>query len=195
MRKQRPCGFTLLEIMIVVLLTGIIMLMVSRLTNATFQSLRFLREKAQTLQSATLGLERLASEMREAISVDSLSPLTFRKVNPTAPEALGNPVNDPDTGANWVRDYSSDFNGDNQIGQVTYSLDVPHQILSRTVSFEGVTQTLQVATRVNDFIVERSPVLGTVSTTNDVFSVTLSVQEDRRVLTFRTVLSIPGLQS
>lgn len=181
--------------MIVVLLTGLIMLMVSRLTGATFQSLRFLREKAQTLQSATLGLERLSSELREALAVDSLAPLIFQKVNPAAPEAVANPATDLDPINNWARSYDSDFNGNNQLGQVTYSLDPARQILSRTASFRGNTLTSEVATRVNDFIVERGPVVGTVTASGDVFLITLSVQEDRRVLTFKTLLSVPGLQS
>lgn len=180
--------------MIVILLTGLVMMMVSRLTSATFQSLKFLREKAQTLQSATLGLERLSSELREALFVDSLAPLTFRKVAPSAPVALANPVDDPDPAANWARSYASDFNGDNQLGQVVYALDPSRQVLSRSADFRGDSLDSEVATRVNDFVVERSPALGATSASADVFSVTLTIQEDRRVLTFRTLVSVPGLQ-
>lgn len=191
-RSQK--GFTLIEIMIVLLLTGIILFMVSRLTSETFKSLRFLQEKSQTLQSATLGLERLTSELREAVRVNTVSPLNFDKINPAAPVCLGNDPNAPNPVGTWVRDYSNDANGDNQIGVVEYRRDVAQQILTRTATLNGRTMTTEVAVNVNDFVVQRGPTLGGNTTGRNVFQVTLTLQEQRRAVTFVSLLTVPGEQ-
>jgi prepilin-type N-terminal cleavage/methylation domain-containing protein len=191
--RRTSQGFTLVEIMIVLLLTGMILFMVSQLTSRTFQSLRFLREKAQTLQSATLGLERLTSELREAVTVAGLSPLVFGKINPAAPEALANPVAELDPANNWSRDYGSDFNNDNQVGVVTYDLNAGNEILTRTATFNGNSMTSEVATSVNSFTVERGPTINSITTGANVFLVRLSLTEQRRVISFETVMTVPGL--
>lgn len=195
MRNRRQnTGFTLVEIMIVLLLTGIILFMVSQLTSETFRSLRFLQEKSQTLQSATLGLERLTSELREAVDVNSTSPLNFDKINPAAPVCLGNDPNSPNPEGTWVRNYSSDINGDNQIGVVEYRRDAAQQILTRTATLNGRTMTTEVAVNVNDFVVQRAPTLGGDATGQNVFQVTLTLQEQRRAVTFVSLLTVPGEQ-
>lgn len=184
MRKNSAKGFTLIEILLVMLMTAMILLMVSQLTSQTFGTLRFLQQKSQTLQSASLGLDRLSSELREAVEVTQVGgTLIFDKVNFAAPECVNNALSDPPTA--WVRSYADI----NQIGTVTYT--VTNGVLNRTASFGG-TQTTAVATRVDDFNVERSPTLSGRATRNNVFLVTLAINEDRRIATFEAVITVPG---
>lgn len=175
--------------------------MVSRLTSSTFSTLKFLQEKAQTLQAATLGIERLTSELREAIQINSLSPLSFRKVDPIAPFALNydndNTANpgDPDPSIDpngWSDTYASDADGSNFLGTVIYTLS--GEVLTRQASRAGNSLTSQVATNVNDFTVEQAPSLAGTPTGPHVFRVRLSLVEQRRVVNFESVVLVPGLE-
>lgn len=202
MKRRRSRGFSLLEIVMVLFLMGVCLYMVGRLTGQTFSTLRFLREKAQTAQSASLGLERLSSELREAVAVSSLSPLTFQKVDPGAPIALDYDQ-DPSPGANpgppdfsvdpdgWSDSYASDAFGKNHLGQVTYQKTADY--VTRKATFRSQSMTSEVATRVNDFNVVQAPTLDGQSTANNVFEVSLSMAEDRRVVVLRTIVTVPGV--
>ena len=63
MRKRAARAFTLIEMVILLFLAGVILFAVSRLTRETYKSLVFLREKAQTYESAVLGVERLLDRL------------------------------------------------------------------------------------------------------------------------------------
>lgn len=196
-------AFSLVEVVLVLFLTGLILLIVSRLTQRTFTTLRFLEEKAETVQSATLGIERLSSELREAVQVSGYSPLTFRKVDPSAPYALdqdldssadsnpGDPPVDSDF-STWKHSYASDAFDRDQLGTVTYSLSA--SMLTRTAQKGGRSLTTQVATHVNSFVAIPAPNLGGQATASNVVQVTLSLQEQRRVVTFSTIVVIPGME-
>lgn len=202
MRRGRIWGFSLIELVIILFLTGICLFMVGRLTSQTFQTLRFLRGKSQTLQAAAQGIERLTSELREAVEVSSTDPLTFSKVDPSAPFALdydgdsstnanpGDPDPDlpPDT---WSDSYARDAFDRNQLGSVTYQM--ADGVLSRTATVGTRDMTSEVATEVNDFSVTRGPELAGVATADSVFEISLSLQEDRRVVVFGSVVVVPGL--
>lgn len=192
----------MMEVVLVLFLTGVALFMVGRLTTQTFATLRFLQEKTQTVQSAALGLERLSSELREAVEVTSLAPLTFRKVDPAAPIALDYDQ-DPSAAANpgepdfsvdpaeWSDSYAEDAFGKNHIGSVTYRR--VDDTVTRTASFRGRSLTSQVAGKVNDFTVSQAPMLEGVKTGQNVFEVSLSIDEDRRVVVMRTVVIVPGI--
>jgi prepilin-type N-terminal cleavage/methylation domain-containing protein len=184
--KLRNPGFTLIEIVIVLFLTGIILFAVSNLISRTFETLKFLQEKNRTLESATLGCERLASELSEAVGIDtpiSAGQVVFRKVRPSAPEAVANDHLDMSVPAeDWKRDYVLDANGINQLAQVVYQVDSESK-LRRTAS----AQTTLVATDVNAFTV--SPLVA-----EGCFLVSLSLQEKRRVIVFETIVTCPALQ-
>lgn len=178
-------GFTLIEIVIVLFLTGIILFAVSHLISRTFETLKFLQEKNRTLESATLGCERLASELSEAVSIDTMAAgqVVFRKVRPSAPEAVANDYLDMSVPAeDWKRNYILDANGINQLAQVVYQVDSESK-LRRTAS----AQTTLVATDVNAF--EVSPLAA-----EGCFLVSLSLQEKRRVIVFETIVTCPALQ-
>jgi len=166
------------------LLTGIVLFMVGQLTSQTFGTLKFLQQKAQTLQAATLGLDRLASELREAVDVRPGSgSVEFDKVNFAAPPCVNNvPTDDPTT---WTRNYAAI----SQVGTVQYQ--VSGTTLNRTVTFGG-TQTTEVATDVDDFQVNRAPTVEGVQAGNNVFELVLSINEDRKIQSFRTVVMVPG---
>lgn len=178
-------GFSLIEIVIVLFLTSVIMFAVAQLLARSFQTLRFLQEKSQTLESASLGCERLASEMREMITqLPQPDGVRFLKVRPQAPVAVANPFGDLTVMAdNWERSYASDYAGVNQLVEVLYRVN-PAEQLERTV--EG--QTTLVATNVNDFNV--TPVSGAVGA----FVINLSLREERRVVTFTTAVTCPALE-
>lgn len=176
--------------------------MVGKLTTQTFTTLRFLQEKTQTTQSAALGLERLSSELREAVEVMSVEPLSFQKVNPTAPFVLDYDQ-DPSPAANpgapdfsvdpatWSHGYDEDAFGVNHLGRVSYQR--VDNTVTRTAEFKTQSLTTQVAERVNDFSVAQAPVLEGLNTGRNVFEVSLSITEDRRVVAMRTLVIVPGI--
>ena len=177
MRKARFRGFSLIEICIVLFLTGLILFAVAQLIMRTLDSLKFLQEKSRTLESASLGCERLSSELREAVGVDLPIPIgqvSFRKVRPPAPEAVGNSPTDPPEG--WTRVYPAA-----QLASVLYQVD-PQNRLTR--SFGG--NTTIVANDVNSFVVDN---LGGGS-----FKVSLAISEKRRIVTFETITTSASLQ-
>lgn len=174
-------GFSLVEMVIVLFLTGAILLAVAKLISQSVGTLKFLQEKSQTMESATLGCERVASELREAVRLQSFTSglLRFHKVRPSAPEAVGNDYADVTISAeDWKRDYSEI----NQLAEVVYQVNPDSQLI-RTA--EG--QSGAVATKVNSFVVATAPGVGC-------FTVTLSIKEARRVIAFKTAVTCPGLQ-
>ena len=66
-------------------------------------------------------------------------------------------------------------------------------VLSRTATVGTRSMTSEVATEVNDFSVTRGPELAGVATADSVFEISLSLQEDRRVVVFGSVVVVPGL--
>lgn len=183
MRQLKPggsarAGFSMVEVVIVLFLTGVMLFAVSGLISRTLETLKFLQEKSQTLESATLGCERLSSELREAVSVTTPIPIgkvSFVKVKPQAPLAVGNDMAADPVG--WTRSYSG-----GQLARVTYDVDAESRLL-RTV--DSVSHL--VATDVNAFVV--TPAAGAGS-----YLVSLSLQEKRRVIVFETIVTCPALQ-
>jgi prepilin-type N-terminal cleavage/methylation domain-containing protein len=184
-RLSSKKGFSLMEVMIVLLITGLVMGCVAGLTRETMITLKFLQEKSKTLQSATLGLERLASELSEAVgdstSVTTGNPVSFFKVPPQAIEAVGNDRDDPndpsdtfDPSNTWVRVYPD-------------PVEVVYEEVDGTLSRTAAGQTSVVASDVVDFDVQR------FNSRPDTFEVRLSIKEQRRVITFRTLTIAPGL--
>lgn len=178
-------GFSLVEVVIVLFLTGLVLAAVSGLISRTLESLKFMQEKGRTLESATLGCERLSSELREAVAIDSPSPagqVIFYKIKPSAPEAAGNDLSSNVEPQNWRRNYQPDANGVNQRFKVSYLVDSERR-LQRTAD----TMTTLVATEVNSFVVSPLAAAGC-------FRVSLSIQEKRRIIVFETIVTCPALQ-
>ena len=201
----RNLGFSLIEVVLVLFLMGVILMIVSRLIGRTFETLRYLEEKGQTVQSATLGLERLSSELREAVAVTTATGSTavFQKVEPNAPYALdydkdtspnANP-GDPDPSIapwDWSLSYGSDAFNVNHLGTVSYIQQ--GDVLVRTASKGSQSNTADVATNVNAFDVLRAPTLSNGRPSgNNTFRISLSLTEQRRVETFETIVLVPGL--
>jgi hypothetical protein len=174
-RRSRAPGFSLIEIVIVLFLTGLMLYCVANLTDRTFQTMNFLQEKSTTLESASLACERLSTEMKEMISVPVVSPpVSFTKVIPSVPRYVGNdPAANPD---DWLRSYPS-----GQTATIKYSM-VGDKIL-RQVNSEP---TLEVAVNVNAFDVS------TINRDGD-YLIKLSILELRRVVSFETIVICPGV--
>lgn len=188
MKFLKRKGFSLIEIVIVMFLTGAVLGLVSSLVTRTFETLRFLQEKGQTMQSATLGGERLCAEMREMVELNSGgtggSTIRFFKVNPSAPEGVNNdPLDLTVLASTWARDY----NTLNERARITYSLAAGPDHLEREVRYRGSTQTSVVATAVNAFTIDRYNGIG------NCFQVDLSILERRRVVIFVYIVNCPGL--
>ena len=178
--SRQELGFTLFELMVVMFLTGAILFTVAKLVSRSLESLKFLQEKNQTMRSATLGCERVASELREAIRPPTITSgtVSFAKVRPGAKEAVGNNYEDLTVPAeNWHRDY-----GSSDLATITYKSN-PNGQLVRTVEAQSDT----VATNVSGFVV--APAAGA-----GCYTVTLSITEKRRVVVFKTALTCPALQ-
>lgn len=168
---------------VLLLLSGIILFAVSRLTRETYSSLVFLREKSQTYESAVLGLERLASDMREAVNTPpsfSAGALSFSKVKPAEEMAKGAPARpypvDEDYINNKLR--TGPYAG-SQLVNVTY------QVVSGKLQRQIGTFTSVVAEDVNEFTV--------ASASGGSYEIILSIQEDRRVQTFHGFVTCPGV--
>ena len=181
LRVAKSHGFSMLETVIVLFLAGLMLGAVSLLTRETLNTLKFMQEKGDTAQSATLGCERLCSEMREMVAAPGGlgAGITFVKVNPNSAAAIGNPVASPlppivpPLTHNWIRVYP---------GLVTISYTQSGTDLERRVN--GGNLTL-VGTNVNGLAITQ------VSTGN--FRVSLTIQENRRLATFVNFVSCPGV--
>lgn len=177
--KKTVLGFSLIEVVVVLGLVAAVLGMVAALAEQTLVTLSFLREKAESSQSATLGCERLCSELSESISIPAISAgtgVTFFKANPNAPDVLGNDP-DSDTPHLWARDYT----GGNRV-QVSYLTNGSQELERRA---NGGPANL-VAVRVNDLTVAQ---MGTSKS----FEVRLSILERRRLVVFVNIVHCPGV--
>jgi type II secretory pathway pseudopilin PulG len=189
--RLRAKGFSLIEIVFVLALTSAILYAVALLTQRTLGSLNFLQKKSESIQSATLGCERLTSEMREAITQPSQGNSTsFVKVRPSAPPALGiappppappvpapPPAGAPVDAHLWPRTYPGGV-------RLTIQYAVNGENLERSVTGDPTTV---VATSLNDFQVSK------VAGTDRSFRVDLSVVEQKRVAIFTSYVFCPGV--
>lgn len=177
MRRSPQSGFSFFEVVVVLFITGIILFCVGGLTRQTFKTLRFIQEKSNTIESATLACQRLATEMHEMIGAPTLagSSILFRKIRPQAPLGLGiDPQTERDPDA-WPRVYS-------QTSTVRYYQPTPDRVLRQV----GSEPAVEVATDVNDFEITPLPALGN-------YTIVLTIEEDRRLVTFETVVNCPGV--
>ncbi len=185
--KQRRCewrGFSLIEVVFVIFLAGIVMFCVAKLTQNTLNTLTSLERKAEIFQGATLGCERLASEMREMIGSATIgaTAVTFRKIAPTLPGAIpreqtplavGNdPEADPMT---WDREYTN-------LSTVRY-FTTGEQLMRQVDSHQATL----VANHVNDFRVTPNGVDGS-------YRIALSMRDQRRIYVFETLVYCPGVE-
>lgn len=178
-RAKAPSGFSLIETMIVLFLTAAMLYMVAKLTNQTLSTLKFLQEKSASTESATLSCQRLASELREAVSVPNISTsgVSFQKIIPSSAPVVGNVATEPDP-VNWDMTYPASSKA-----TITYS-QTGDQVM-RQVSGEGA---LEVATRVNTFTVSRYS-----SGREGAYRIALTILESRRAVTFETIAVCPGV--
>lgn len=161
-------------------LASIILFGVAQLTQRTLETQKFLRKKSESIQSATLGCERLASEMREAVTAPSTGDTSsWDKVIPSQTEVMGIPApnfESTPSSPGWTRAYQS-----SQLITVTYS--VAGTNLQRQVTGSIAAP---VATDVNTFEVTAVP--GREKT----FQIELAISEQKRVQTFVTQVFCPG---
>lgn len=173
-------GFSLIEIMVVMGLVSVILFGVAQLTQRTLNTQKFLRKKSESIQSATLGCERLASEMREAVTTPSTgSTSSWRKVTPSQPEVMGIPAPNPGpipASPGWSRAYQPA-----QLTTVTYSVAGTNLMRQVTGSVAA-----PVATDVNTFVVEA------VAGRDKTFLVRLAITEQKKVQTFVAQVYCPG---
>lgn len=186
MRKTtRNSGFTLIEMVIMLFLAAIILLSVSRLTGETVSTLSFLREKAQTYQSALVGIERLSSDLREAVVAPTITPgasfeMSFRKVKPGEDRAKDAPPRPSRSDPGYLA-YAAPtgaYAGTNLI-QVTYKKD------GETLNRQFGSFSSRIAENINDIQV--------VDEGGGSFAITLTVKENRRLQIFEGFVTCPGL--
>ncbi len=171
----RSAGFSMMEVMIVIFLSGAMLFCVAGLTGQTLRTLRFLQEKSTTMESAGQACQRFASELHEAVSVPTLgSTVSFRKVRPSAAPLVGNSPSD----ATWQRAYPA-----SRLATISYRLD--GEKVLRQVNTE---MPLELATSVNGFALSRYP-----SAPEGAYVIRLAIQEQRRVVVFESVVVCPGV--
>lgn len=175
-------GFSLIETIVVMGLVSITLFGVAELTKRTLDTQKFLRKKSESIQSATLGCERLASEMREAITLPSTGGTSsWKKVTPSQPEVMDIPV--PSiaqipASPTWDRSYHQPT----KLTTVTYSVTADSLKRQVTGSAEAT-----VATDVNSFIVEAVP------DRDRTFLIRLAINEQHKVQTFLAEVYCPGI--
>lgn len=162
-------------------LVSLTLLGVAQLTQRTLETQKFLRKKSESIQSATLGCERLASEMRESVTTPSTgSTSSWSKVTPSEAEVMGIPVPTPGpvpASPGWTRSYQP-----GQLTTVTYSVSGTNLIRQVTGSTAA-----PVATDVNTFVVEAVP------SRDKTFLVRLAIAEQKKVQTFVAQVFCPGV--
>lgn len=175
-RSNADTGFSLIEIVIVLFLTGIMLGCVAKLTDSTFKTMKFLQEKSTTLESATLACQRLATEMREMVQAPNLGAdsISFSKVIPSSPLYIGN---DPADSSGWQRVYPA-----GQRATIVY--DQEDDKVTRRVNSEP---SMEVAVNVNTFAVTE------VNGRGGDYQVSLTILESRRAITFQTFVVCAGV--
>lgn len=184
--RRAAFGFSLIEMVIVLFLTGIILFCVAGLTDRTYRTLKFLQEKSSTMESASMACQRLAQELRETVTppVLTIDSVTFSKVIPARPRLLDNDPNALPT--TWALSYPAA-----QTAQIRY-----RQLDDRVVRQVNAERALDVATEVNTFQVRQSfSAFTTVVNTPGAYLIQLTILEDRRAVTFETVALCPGVPS
>ena len=172
--RERHRGFSLIEIVIVLFLTGTMLYCVASLTDRTFKTLKFLQEKSKTLESAQLACERLSSELRECIGAPTTgATVSFRKVKPSVAYGLSNDPTDP---SSWTRIYPA---GD--LATITYTM-----VVDKVIRQAQSEPPMDVAQDVNAFSVVPTTALGN-------YKINLTIVEDRRIVVFESVASCPGV--
>lgn len=180
--RIRLSGFSLIETVIVLFLAGLMLGAVILLTRQTLSTLKFLQEKGTTIQSATLGCERLCSEMREMIALNSLAgdQIAFSKVTPSSPIAVNNPIASPPDPIvpppthTWTRSYTN---------LVTVDYRKVGEDMIRQVSGDPAAL---VATSVSGLAITSGGPVGT-------FRVELTIKEERRLVSYVNFVSCPGI--
>ena len=196
---KRSPGFSLIEIVLVLGLTSVILSTVSLLVQRTVETLHHLQAKSEAIQGATLGCERLCSELREAINTPTVgTSLRFRKVVPSSPRAIGNaqrpapylpPAPPPPPPAVpshlWTRDYPAVY-APAQGGQmqVTYSVSPDPNVATLLRQVDSDPASV-VASNVTVFTVEL--------VARRTYRANLSIRERRRVVTFSAAVHCPGV--
>lgn len=160
-------------------LTGIVLFCVAKLTSQSLETMKFLQEKSRTLESATLGCERLSSELSEAVEViPGSNAVGFRKIRPSALEVVGNSLDEDVVASSWTRTYPS---GSQVL--ITYEVNADDQLMRSVLG-----ETNLVATDVNTFSVAPTSGAGT-------YLIRLGIREKRRVIAFETMVTCPALQA
>lgn len=199
---RRVLGFSLIEVVLLLFISGIILLMVSRLTQEVFEASHMLDEKARTIQSARMGIEALSSELREATKVElgpnDGEPLTITKVSPSAKQALGIKIDGEDISSiqkNIRESYDPAIPGylEADLGTVSYSLNDRAELV-REAKYNDRSIKVSVAADVNAFVVKAGPEIDGRKALANTYQISLSIEEKRIVRTFVTVVLAPGIR-
>ena len=86
MRKRKSPAFTLLESLIAMFMLSLVLTFTALLFHKSYQVTRKLDEKERTRQAARMGLDRITSELREAVEITDSGGgvLEFLKIDPNA---------------------------------------------------------------------------------------------------------------
>lgn len=166
MKKRDRLGFTLIETLLALFLVGLVMGLVGLLFHRSFQMLRVLDAKERARQAGRMGLDRITSELREAVSIQFAgdSRVEFTKIDPAATSVPPPPA---PTEAELRDGYEPDFLpwGLNQAYpkarrlEVRYSLGAVNDNLLRKVTSGETGNTFEqvVVSGINKFVCTTDP--------------------------------------
>ncbi len=192
MKKRSPLGFTLVETLLAIFLVGLVMGLVGLLFQRSFQILRVLDAKEQARQAGRMGLDRITSELREAIRIDFAgdSSVKFTKIDPSAqcvtPPAAPSPVPDGYEPKFLPWSLNQAYPKSSRL-DVEYSLSPVNDNLLRKVTSGDTGKSFEqvVVSGINQFVCETDPDrVGEVT-------VLVTVFDGRQVKTLKSVILCP----
>ncbi len=72
LRKGNESGFTLVELVIVIVVTGIISVVFARLTSSSVDMYEFIRKRKSAIHNSRLALQRISRELRQIADTNSI---------------------------------------------------------------------------------------------------------------------------
>ncbi len=180
MRHRPVSGFSIAEALLAIFLIGIVLGMVGVLFQRSFTVLRMLDDKERARQASRMGLDRITSELREAIRIEAVGVdvVEFEKIDPNSiieeppkppePELL----TDDFVPQEWTPEDA--YPPENRL-MVRYSIDGENLVRSVRRVSGGQAATQVVVVGVNSFTSSVNP------DNQAEIDITLSVRDNRRV--------------
>ena len=191
MKRRKSIAFTLLESLISMFMLALVMTFTALLFHKSYQMMRKLDDKETTRQAARMGLDRITSELREAVEITGGNGgvLEFVKIDPNA--AIVEPAPEPE-------DPEDDYEPPAYNSTIAYPASSRLQVRYRTENEKLIREVRKasggswvgqvVVVGVNSFLCEQNP------DNRGEVDVTVSVLDNRTVKTISSRVLCPCIR-